>query len=129
MSVFSHLLRIPRQRIPFHVVARLLRAAFGVDNELADHRGPRTRADSVTGAQPTTSCLLEDLLGIRDPEFAAPHRSRCSPSPAHRLDERRRWLASTPAVYVIEDVHWIDEVSESMLTEFRPVIPQTRPWS
>ena len=33
---------------------------------------------------------------------------------------------STPAVYVIEDVHWIDEVSESLVTEFLTVIPQTR---
>jgi hypothetical protein len=30
-----------------------------------------------------------------------------------------------PAVYVIEDAHWIDEVSESMLAEFFTVIPQT----
>ena len=30
-----------------------------------------------------------------------------------------------PAVYVIEDAHWIDEVSESMLAEFLTVIPQT----
>ena len=31
----------------------------------------------------------------------------------------------TPAVYVVEDAHWIDEVSESMLAEFLTVIPQT----
>ena len=31
----------------------------------------------------------------------------------------------TPAVYIIEDAHWIDEVSESMLTEFLMVIPQS----
>ena len=31
----------------------------------------------------------------------------------------------TPAVYVIEDAHWIDEVSESMITDFLTVIPQT----
>jgi adenylate cyclase len=31
----------------------------------------------------------------------------------------------TPAVYVAEDAHWIDEVSESMLAEFLTVIPQT----
>ena len=30
-----------------------------------------------------------------------------------------------PAVYVIEDAHWIDEVSESMLADFLTVIPQT----
>ena len=35
-------------------------------------------------------------------------------------------LARTkPALYVIEDAHWIDELSESMLTEFFTVIPQT----
>ena len=30
-----------------------------------------------------------------------------------------------PAVYVVEDAHWIDEVSESMLADFLTVIPQT----
>ena len=38
---------------------------------------------------------------------------------------RPRWPVQTPAVYVIEDAHWIDEVSESMLAEFLTVIPQT----
>ena len=32
---------------------------------------------------------------------------------------------ATPALYVIEDAHWIDEVSESMLADFLAVIPQT----
>ena len=50
-------------------------------------------------------------------------------------DARRRRLTAlvnaaslareTPAVYVVEDAHWIDEVSESMLAEFLTVIPQT----
>ena len=31
----------------------------------------------------------------------------------------------TPAVYVVEDAHWIDAVSESMLADFFTVIPQT----
>ena len=30
-----------------------------------------------------------------------------------------------PAVYVVEDAHWIDEVSESMMADFLTVIPQT----
>ena len=30
-----------------------------------------------------------------------------------------------PAVYVVEDAHWIDQVSESMLTDFLMVVPQT----
>ena len=50
-------------------------------------------------------------------------------------DARRRRLTAlvnaaslareTPAVYVVEDAHWIDEVSESMLADFLTVIPQT----
>ena len=38
---------------------------------------------------------------------------------------RLRSRGTTPAVYVIEDVHWIDEVSESMLADFLSVISQT----
>ena len=57
------------------------------------------------------------------------------PLPTIDPDARRRRLTAlinaaslarkTPAVYVIEDAHWIDEVSESMLAEFLTVIPQT----
>jgi predicted ATPase len=70
--------------------------------------------------------LSADLLGIVDPEAALP---RIDP------DARRRRLTAlvnaaslareTPALYVVEDAHWIDEVSESMLAEFLTVIPQT----
>ena len=75
---------------------------------------------------PRTSLLFDDLLGIADPEVAAP---TIDP------DARRRRLTAlvnaaslarqVPAVYAIEDAHWIDEVSESMLAEFLTVIPQT----
>jgi predicted ATPase len=34
-------------------------------------------------------------------------------------------VREAPALYVIEDAHWIDEVSESLLAEFLTVIPQT----
>lgn len=71
--------------------------------------------------------LLDDLLGIADPDVGLP---QIDP------DARRRRLTallntaslarSTPAVYVIEDVHWIDEASESMLAEFLSVVPRTR---
>ncbi len=49
-------------------------------------------------------------------------------------DARRRRLTALinsaslarpePAVYVIEDVHWIDEASESLLADFLAVVPQ-----
>ena len=34
------------------------------------------------------------------------------------------WTGREAAVYVIEDAHWIDEISESMLAEFMAVVPQ-----
>jgi predicted ATPase len=34
-------------------------------------------------------------------------------------------LLVSSAVYIVEDTHWIDEVSESMIAEFLTVIPQT----
>src|SRR6516164_4075293 len=37
-----------------------------------------------------------------------------------------RWPEKPRRSYVIEDAHWIDEASESMLAEFLTVIPQTR---
>jgi adenylate cyclase len=49
-------------------------------------------------------------------------------------DARRRVTAlvnavslarQTPGVYVVEDAHWIDDVSESMLADFLAVIPHT----
>jgi hypothetical protein len=65
-------------------------------------------------------------LGIADPDVALP---KIDP------DARRRRLTALvnamslartePAVFVIEDAHWIDAVSESMLAGFLTVIPQT----
>ena len=63
----------------------------------------------------------------RDPDAAVPESIP---------DARRRRLTALinaaslartePAVYVIEDAHWIDEVSESMVADFLTVVPQTR---
>ena len=62
-------------------------------------------------------------------------RTRMLRRPAIDPDARRRRLTAlvnaaslarqTPAIFVVEDVHWIDEVSESLLTAFIAVIPQT----
>ena len=66
----------------------------------------------------------------------------CSASPTPRCrcleidpDARRRRLTALintatlsrtePVLYIIEDVHWIDAVSESMLADFLTVIPHT----
>ena len=125
VDVFSAYCESHATDIAFHVVARLLRAAIGV----GDLDGPAARErvrSRVPDADPEDLLLFDDLLGIADPELRLP---TIDP------DARRRRLTAlvnaaslarhTPAVYVIEDAHWIDEVSESMLTEFLTVIPQT----
>ncbi len=111
--------------ISFHVVAQLLRAATGV----RDLDGPAARARVRARApemEPEDMALFDDLLGIADPEVELP---KIDP------DARRRRLSAlvnaaslarrAPTVYVVEDAHWIDDVSESMLTDFVTVIPQT----
>lgn len=112
--------------IPFHAVVGLLRAALGVEG--LGHQAARARVrDLVTPADLEDLLLLDDLLGIADPDVELTDIE---------ADARRRRLTAlvngasvardTPALYVIEDAHWIDEVSESMLTDFLAVIPQTR---
>src|ERR1700731_5502891 len=125
VEVFSAFCESHTSQVPFHAVARLLRAATGVEG--LDGQAARTRVrDQIPGADPEDVLLLDDLLGIADPSTAIP---------AIDPDARRRRLTALvnaarlsrqrPAIYVVEDAHWIDEVSESMLTDFLTVIPQT----
>jgi class 3 adenylate cyclase len=125
VDVFSAFCESHSTDIAFQVVARLLRAAFGVRG--LDGSAARDRVRSrVPEADSEDLLLFDDLLGIADPEVELP---KIDP------DARRRRLTAlinaaslarqTPAVYVIEDAHWIDEVSESMLAEFLTAIPQT----
>ena len=125
VEVFTGYCQSHTSDIPFYAVARLLRAANGVRGlEDAAARG-RVRAQAPD-ADPEDLLLFEDLLGIADPEVALP---KIDP------DARRRRLTvlvntaslarKAPVIYVIEDAHWVDEVSESMLADFLTVIPQT----
>ncbi len=111
--------------IPFHAVSRLLRAALRIDDLDAQAARARVR-EQFLDADPEDMVLLDDLLGIRD---------NAVPLPDIASDARRRRLTALinsaslarqePAVYVIEDAHWIDEASESLLADFLAVIPQT----
>jgi adenylate cyclase len=125
VAVFTSYCESHASDIPFHVVARLLRAGLEISD--LDGGAARTRVgDRFPGADPEDLVLFDDLLSIRDPAVALPDIAP---------DARRRRLTALinsaslalqePAVYVIEDAHWIDEVSESMLAEFLAVIPQT----
>jgi class 3 adenylate cyclase len=125
VEVFTAFCESHTSQVPFHVVARLLRAATGVEGLDGQTARDRVR-DRVPDAEPEDLLLLDDLLGIADPN---------APLPAIDPDARRRRLTAllnaaslareTPALFVVEDAHWIDEVSESMLADFLTVIPQT----
>jgi class 3 adenylate cyclase len=111
--------------IPFYAVAGLLRAVTGVRGLDDAAARERVRAQA-SDADPEDVLLFEDFLGIADAGVALP---KIDP------DARRRRLTAlvnaaslarqAPVVYVVEDAHWIDEVSESMLADFVAVIPQT----
>ena len=113
------------REVPFHAVTRLLRARTGV----ADLDDPAARArvrEQLSDADAQDLLLLDDLLGIADPDV---------PLPQIDPDARRRRLTALvnattlarteSALFIIEDAHWIDAVSESMLADFLTVIPRT----
>ena len=112
--------------IAFYVVTRLLRAASGIE-DLAGLAAQAKVRGRFPGAHEQDLILLDDLLGIADPDV-----SLAGIDP----DARRRRLTAMvnaaslartePALYIIEDAQWIDEVSESMLADFFTVIPHTR---
>jgi class 3 adenylate cyclase len=126
VEVFTAFCESHTSQVPFHAVARLLRAATGVNGLDPQSARARIRTQASESAEAEDLVLFDDLLGIADPEVALP---RIDP------DARRRRLTAlvnaallareTAVVYVVEDAHWIDEVSESMLAEFLRVIPQT----
>ena len=126
VQVFTTYCESHTSDIPFRAVTGLLRAALGVDGlGNADAARAQIRA-RFADADPEDLRLLDDLLGIVDADAEVPDIEG---------DARRRRLTALinaaslartdPALYVIEDAHWIDEVSESMLADFLAVIRQT----
>jgi class 3 adenylate cyclase len=126
VEVFSTFCESHAGDISFHVVARLLRAIAGISDLDGAAARARLRSRFAGDVDPQDLVLLDDLLGIGDPDTELP-----SIDPAAR--GRRltalinSWsLARTePVVYIVEDAHWIDAVSESMLAGFLAVIPRT----
>ena len=118
IEVFSTFCESHASEVAFHVVARLLRiAGCGLDD--------RRSARSPTPIRRTCCCSMT-CWGLPLRTWSCPISS---------ADARRRRLTALinsaqlarkePAVFVVEDAHWIDEVSESMIADFLAVIPQT----
>ncbi|WP_319449548.1 MULTISPECIES: AAA family ATPase [unclassified Mycobacterium] len=111
--------------VPFHLVAQLIRAATGVSDLDGDAARARVRA-AMRDADPEDLLLLDDLLGIADPGVPLP---QIDPNARRRrltaLLNTAALTRTTPALYIVEDAHWIDVVSESMLADLLTVIPRT----
>jgi adenylate cyclase len=126
VDVFATYCESHTTEVPFHAAAGLLRSA--TDSSGLDGAAARAKVRMrFPDADDEDLRLLDDLLGIGDPAVALPQVD---------ADARRRRLVrmvnaaaltkATPTVYVIEDAHWIDAISESMLAELLTVVPRTR---
>jgi adenylate cyclase len=112
--------------IPFQAVGRLLRVVLAINDLDRDTARIRLRA-TLLDAGSEDLMLFEDLLGIRDTDAELPDIN---------ADARRRRLTrminaallarTTPTLYIVEDMHWIDEVSDAMFADMATVIPQSR---
>ena len=119
-----HVLRVPHPRCPVSRGGAPVARWRGVKIATSDAARSRVR-DQFPDADREDLMLLDDLLGIRDDATALPDVAP---------DARRRRLTALitsaslarpeAAVYVIEDAHWIDEASESLLADFLAVVPQ-----
>jgi len=126
VEVFSTFCESHASEIPFMAAARLLRDFLRI-SELDDQAARSALRTQLAAVDPEDVLLLDDFFGIRDPAVASPNVA---------ADARRRRLVAlmnaaalareAPAAYIIEDAHWIDEASESMLADFMTVVSRTR---
>jgi adenylate cyclase len=125
VEIFGTFCESHTSEIPFHTIARLLRSVVGVNS--LDNEAARARVRiRMPDADPEDLLLLDDMLGIADLD---------APLPRIDPDARRRRLTALfnsaqlartdPALFIVEDAHWIDEVSESMVQDLLSVMPQT----
>jgi len=125
VAVFSTFCQSHARDIAFHAVAGLLRAFFGIGGA-ADNTARESVRDRLPDADAEDLLLLDDLLGIGEPDAgpigidADARRRRLT-----RLVRSAALARTTPTLYVIEDAHWLDDVSESMLADLVSVLAQT----
>jgi adenylate cyclase len=124
-ELFTTVCESHASNIPFHMVARFLRAITGVGDLEGDAARAHLRV-RLGGADEQDLLLLDDLLGIRDPATALP---QIVPDARRRrviaLINAASLARRQPGLFIVEDAHWIDEVSESMVVELLAAIAQT----
>ena len=88
VEVFTTFCESHASQVPLHAVARLLRAATGVDRLDGQAARDKVRA-RVPHADPEDLALFEDLLGIADPAFSAEDRPGCPSAALDRFGKHR----------------------------------------
>jgi class 3 adenylate cyclase/tetratricopeptide (TPR) repeat protein len=117
--------------VPFMPVLQMLRSLFGIGDGEPDQLAREKIAGRALLLDPGFNedlPLLFDFLGVPDPDRAVPQMS---------AEARQRALAGTVCrlvnapsrrktlVLVIEDLHWVDEGSNAMLTQLAEAIEGT----
>ncbi|WP_241178658.1 adenylate/guanylate cyclase domain-containing protein [Mycobacterium sp. P7213] len=111
--------------IPFQAVSRLLRASIGVADRWDEDARARVR-DRFGHADAQDLLLLDDLLGIADPDVTLPQIDADTRRDRLTALINSASLARTePTLFIIEDAHWIDAVSDSLIADFLAVLPRT----
>lgn len=101
--------------VPYSAATGMLRSFFGIA-DCTPEKSRRATRSALPHADAEDLLLLDDMLGIAESPL---RQDDISP------DARKRRLTAlldaavlsrrAPAVYVVEDAHWIDEASEAML--------------
>jgi class 3 adenylate cyclase len=111
--------------VPLGVAARLLQETFGVAETEPSVARMKLRA-LFAGSDADDVLLLEDLLGIRDATEPMPDIApQASKRRVERLINTALLERKSPALYVVEDVHWIDEASDAVLAELISVLSRS----
>jgi class 3 adenylate cyclase len=111
--------------VPLGVAVRLLRETFGVAGTEPGVARTKLRA-LFADSDADDVLLLDDLLGIRD--IAEPMPDIAPQAGKRRVDRLINTVLlerKSPALYIIEDVHWIDAASDAVLAELICVLSQT----
>ena len=111
--------------IPFHVATRLIQDVFSIGGLDPDAARARVHA-ALPESDPEDLLLLDDLLGIANPDVSLPLIHPAART--RRLTSLLKTAAvarTSPTIFVIEDAHWIDQISEDMFAEFANALPLT----
>lgn len=118
--------------VPFHVALEMLRGYFGIDEGLPDQAARERVAGRLLlldEAFADKLPLVFDFLGIADPDRPAPHMdpdARMQHLVAAAGELVRRHASREAAVNVVEDLHWVDDASQTLLDALVRAVPGQR---